>query len=158
MKNTWLVPVFLTFWLSLSYAQDIGTGMALEEGVADQQSGRYVLLTVKGRSMQSTSVPAMILDTLQGIVWVARDIQDDRPAWVKTDLGQNAGQSLSGRKYVGSVIQWQEGNFKAPAMVVDSEKGIVWTCPDITANPGSWVQIDFDKVTQKEVRGAELRY
>jgi hypothetical protein len=151
--------IFLT---NLALAQTVTSDVALNEPTApaidEQPDARYVLLMMKGRSIQNTRVPALILDSVQGIVWTCKSLQDDRPIWIKTDLGQNGGKSLSKKKYVARILEWQEANLRVPAAVLDTDEGKIWTCSDIIEDGDIWTQTDFKNLVQKEIRGTELRY
>jgi hypothetical protein len=61
------------------------------------QEGRYVLVMMTGRLIHNTRVPGIILDSYRGIVWTCQNLQDEKPLWVKTDLGQNGNKERPGR-------------------------------------------------------------
>jgi len=139
----------------LSAETGLGNAALDQPTTSEKQESRYVLLMVRGRSTQNTRVPALILDSVRGIVWTCRDLQDDRPAWIKTDLAQNA-QEPSSRKYIASILEWQEAtNLKVPAIILDKEEGATWTCSDIVLHGDTWIETDFKDDSQKEIRGAE---
>ncbi len=123
----------------------------------DENEGRFVMSMMRGRSTQNTSIPALILDSFQGIVWVCEDLENSRPIWLKTDLGQNK-EALSQKKYVGRILEWQEGNFKVPAIIIDTKEGTVWTCANVAGDGEVWNQTDFQNASQKEIRGTQLKY
>jgi hypothetical protein len=155
-----LTYLFSSIFLSNSVlAEPVISAAALDEPtLSEEQEARFVLLMMKGRAIQNTRVPALILDSVQGIIWICQSVQDDRPIWSKTDLGQNGNKPLSRKKYIGRILEWQEANLKVPAIVLDIDDGKAWTCSDIITNGDTWVLTDFKNVTQKEIRGTELKY
>lgn len=143
---------------NLLFAQTYSSNIALGEYTTTDESGdRFVLTMLKGRSTQNTSIPAVILDSFGGIVWVCEDLENSKPIWIKTDLGQNK-DPLSHKKYIARILDWQEGNFKVPAIVIDTEEGKAWTCPDVSDDGETWIQTDFQNTAQKELRGTQLKY
>lgn len=148
----------LIFINNFLFAQMSPSSIILDEYAAtDQSEGRFVLSMMKGRSTQNTSIPAMILDSFQGIVWVCEDLENSKPIWLKTDLGQNK-EPLSHKKYIARILEWQEGNFKVPAIIIDTEGGTVWTCANVAGDGDVWNQTDFQSALQKEIRGTQLKY
>ncbi|MFH0912665.1 MAG: hypothetical protein V1884_00045 [Candidatus Omnitrophota bacterium] len=134
------------------------TNTALDESVvSDEWEARYILLMMKGRSVQNTRVPVIILDSFQGIIWTCRNLQEDRPTWIRTDLGKNQ-EPLSRKKYTGRVLEWQDANSRMPAIILDTEGGKAWTCSDIITNGDIWVETDFKNVLRKEIRGTEVKF
>lgn len=149
----------LIFINNFLFAQTDASNIALNDYApsGDENEGRFVLSMMKGRSTQNTSIPALILDSFQGIVWVCEDLENSKPIWIKTDLGQNK-DPLSRKRYIARILEWQEGNFKVPAIVIDTEEGAVWTCPDVSGSGETWIQTDFQSAAQKELRGTQLKY
>ena len=107
------------------------------------QQGRYVLVMMTGRGTLNTRIPAMILDSYRGIVWTCQNLQDEKPLWVKTDLGQNGDKVMTKKKYIGRMLEWQDANLRMPAVVLDVEEGIVWNCPNIVDGKATWIQKDL---------------
>jgi len=160
-----IILLILAYLFSLIFPSklllaELGLGnAAVDESItSDTQEARYVLLMMKGRSLQNTRVPAIILDSVQGIVWTCKSLQEDRPIWIRTDLARNTDDSLSRKKYLASIPQWQEANAKVPAIVLDTDEGKTWTCSDIITNGDTWVQTDFKNALQKEIRGTEVKF
>ena len=112
------------------------------------QEGRYVLVMMSGRARENTRVPALVLDSYQGIVWTCQNLQDERPLWVKTDLGQNGNVEVGKKKYVAKMMEWQDADLRMPAVVMDVDAGITWTCPNIIDGKAIWIQKNL--LTSKE--------
>ncbi|MFC1708822.1 hypothetical protein ACFL2J_02005 [Candidatus Omnitrophota bacterium] len=117
----------------------------------EEQDGRYVLEMMEGRAIKNTRVPAMILDTVRGIAWTCQNLQDGKPLWVKADLGKNGNKSMTGKKYIGKMLMWQDSDLRMPAIVVDTEEGIVWTCQNIIDGKALWVEMDLKSGAEKEI-------
>jgi hypothetical protein len=115
----------------------------------DEQAGRYVLLVVGGanvayqRSYMITKTPALVLDSFLGIVWRCKNLQDDRPAWIKTELVKNKVPSRLAKKYIIKTIDYFGSEPKVPAVVLDVEEGKVWTCSDILDDVAPWIEKDL---------------
>ena len=62
------------------------------------QEGRYVVAMQYGRGTHNMRIPGMILDSYRGIVWTCQNLQDEKPLWVKTDLGQNGSKPMTKKK------------------------------------------------------------
>lgn len=117
----------------------------------ENDKGRYVFQMMTGRAIKNTRIPAVILDSVQGIVWTCQNLQDGKPLWVKTDLGQNGGKSLSKKKYIVKMLVWQDADLRMPAVVLDTEEGIVWTCPNIIDGKATWIQKDLKGGAEKTI-------
>ena len=96
-------------------------------------------------------VPAIVLDSTQGVVWVCKNIGKNDPVWVETDLGQNGNRKLSQKKYIAKMSEVGGFNSKIAATVLDVEKGIVWTCANIADEESAWIQKDLNSNTEKEI-------
>lgn len=112
------------------------------------QEGRYVLVMMNGRANANTRIPALVLDSHQGVVWSCQNLQDERPLWVRTDLGQNGSTSIGKKKYVAKMLEWQNADLRMPAVVLDVDLGITWTCPNIVDGKAIWIQKNL--LTDKE--------
>jgi len=112
------------------------------------QEGRYVVAMQYGRGTHNMRIPGMILDSYRGIVWTCQNLQDEKPLWVKTDLGQNGSKPMTKKKYIVRMMEWQDNDLRVPAMVVDTEDGKVWNCPNIVDGKAVWIQKNLqDDVT-----------
>ncbi|MDD4980527.1 MAG: hypothetical protein PHC54_04550 [Candidatus Omnitrophica bacterium] len=146
------------FSTGLALAQTNLSNIAIDDYAATgENEGRFTLLMMKGRSTQNTSIPGLILDSFQGIVWVCEDLENARPIWLKTDLARNK-DALSHKRYVARILEWQEGNFKVPAIIIDTEEGNIWTCANVAGDGDTWTQTDFKNATQQEIRGTQIKY
>ena len=110
------------------------------QSMENDETGRYVLAMMNGRAVTNNRVPAIVLDSVRGIIWTCQNLQDGKPLWVKTDLGQNGNKPMTKRKYIVKMLEWQDADLRMPAIVVDTEEGIVWTCPNIIDGRAVWVQ------------------
>ena len=125
---------------------------------AEMQEGRYVLVTVNKTTSYAGSytagmrkrTPAIVLDTYLGIVWRCQNIKDEKLLWIKTDLAKNSGQQPAKKKYVINVPPFTGEDNKIPAVVLDTETGKTWICPDIADERAGWVQTDLPKDISKE--------
>ncbi len=90
MRKLILLIVFCSVVLPLKLlnAEPIGN---------EEQKGRYVLEMMEGRAVVNNRVPAMILDSVRGIVWTCQNIQDGQPLWVKADLAKNGDKPMTKR-------------------------------------------------------------
>ena len=131
------------------------TGNIYAEMPGDQE-GRYVLKIMNGRAIKNTRVPALVLDSVRGVVWTCQNLQDGRPLWVKADLGQNGDKVLTGKKYVVKMLEWQDADLRMPAIVLNVDEGIVWTCQNIIDGKALWVQRDLTSGAEREISREEL--
>lgn len=123
-----------------------------EDGeVTLKEDGRYVLRIMYGRAIKNTRIPAVVLDQVRGIVWTCQNLQDGKPLWVKADLGQNGDKPLTRKKYVVKMLEWQDSDLRMPAIVLDIDEGITWTCQNIIDGKARWVQTDLKSGKAKEV-------
>jgi hypothetical protein len=122
----------------------------------EDEDGRYIVHIMNGRAMSNTRVPALVLDTVRGVVWTCQNLQDGKPLWVKADLGQNGDKSLTRRKYVVKMLEWQDADLRMPAIVLDIDEGIVWTCQNIIDGKARWVERDLTTGVEKEISREEL--
>ena len=107
------------------------------------QEGRYVLIMQNGRAISNTRVPAIILDSYRGIIWTCQNLQDGKPLWVKTDLGQNGNKPIEKKKYVARMLEWQDADLRMPAVVLDVDDGTVWNCPNVIDGRATWIKKDL---------------
>lgn len=107
------------------------------------QEGRYILTMMNGRAIINNRVPALILDSYRGIVWTCQNLQDEKPLWVRTDLGQNGNKTMTKKKYIARMLEWQDANLRMPGVVLDVEDGIVWNCPNIVDGKATWIRKDL---------------
>lgn len=130
-----------------------GVSLAEEESnrVIFKEDGRYVLRIMEGRAIRNTRIPALVLDQVMGIVWTCQNLQDGKPLWVKADLGQNGNKPLTRKKYVCKMLEWQDADLRMPAIVLDIEEGIVWTCQNIIDGKAMWIQRDLKSGAEKEI-------
>lgn len=153
-KNTVLTLLTFIFFGFFSsqyvFAEDDTSGYSTTE----MQEGRYVLVTVyKGTGYTRTlqrKMPVIVLDSYLGIAWRCQDIKDEKPLWIKSDLGKNSDKQLSKRKYVISIPPYSGEDNKIPAIVLDIEEGKSWICSDIVSESAKWVETDLPKDITKE--------
>ncbi len=118
--------------------------------------GRYILRIMNGRAIKNTRVPALVLDSVRGIVWTCQNLQDGRPLWVKADLGQNGDKVMTEKRYVVKMLEWQDADLRMPAIVLDRDEGIVWTCQNIIDGRALWIQRDLTSGAEAEISREEL--
>ena len=123
---------------------------------SQMQEGRYVLVTVNkvrgyaGTQTLQKKTPAIVLDSYLGIVWRCQDTKNEKPLWIKTDLGKNSDKQLSKKKYIISIPPYSGEDYKIPAIVLDMEEGKSWTCADIVSESAKWVLTDLPKDIKQE--------
>ena len=124
---------------------------------SQMQEDRYVLVTVNkvrgyntGTQTLQKKTPAIVLDSYLGIVWRCQDIKNEKPLWIKTDLGKNSDKQLSKKKYIINIPTYTGEDYKIPAIVLDMEEGKSWTCADIVSESAKWVLTDLPKDIKKE--------
>lgn len=122
----------------------------------DYQDGRYSLQMIEGRAVVNIRTPAMVLDRVRGIVWTCQNLQDGKPLWVKADLGQNGDAILTKKKYVAKMLMWQGADLRMPAIVLDTESGIVWSCQNVIDGKALWVQMNLTTGASKEINREEV--
>jgi hypothetical protein len=148
-----IVPALLVIISVLIFGiQAVGA----ESESAYNDNGQYILRMMEGRGVVNNRVPAIVLDQVRGIVWTCQNLQDGRPLWVKADLGQNGDKPMNDKKYVLGMLQWQDADLRMPAIVLDIEKGITWTCQNIIDGNAMWVQTDLKSGEEKEVSRVEI--
>lgn len=139
-----LVSVFLVF-VTFAYA---------EEPAEQSGEGRYVLLIAGDQGVAPRTaprfVPALVLDSWQGIVWRCRDLQDIKPVWIKADLGKNGDNPIGHKRYILKIADTIGSKYLFPAIVLDTEGGRVWTCYDVTIEEAKWETRDLPKEAVKE--------
>ncbi len=104
------------------------------------QQGRYVLVMMTGRAVLNTRIPAVVLDSYRGVVWTCQNIQDEEPLWVKTDLAQNGDVPMDKKRYIARMLEFQDANLRMPAVVLDTDEGKVWNCPNVVDGKSRWVE------------------
>ncbi len=129
----------LIMWMVLFMA---GSAFA-EPFTSESGGGRYELVMMNGRAVVNNRVPAIVLDTVRGIVWTCQNLQDGKPLWVKTDLGRNGDKPMTGKRYIVRMLQWQDADLRMPAVVLDTEEGAVWNCPNVIDGKATWVETDL---------------
>jgi len=137
-KITKLVVVVFMFVLCCMLSNTFA-----ETSSNELQEGRYILTMMNGRAIINNRVPALILDSYRGVVWTCQNLQDEKPLWVRTDLGQNGNRVMDKKKYVARMLEWQDANLRMPGVVLDVEDGIVWNCPNIVDGKATWIQKDL---------------
>ncbi|MGE5197931.1 MAG: hypothetical protein ACM3IL_05440 [Deltaproteobacteria bacterium] len=122
----------------------------------DQGDARYVIKMVKGstgtfgRTYGGAKTPAVVLDTATGIVWRCANLQEEKPLWIKTDLGKNGNQPPGQKKYMLQMLEWPSTELKIPAVVIDVEEGKVWTCSNLLEEGSPWTENDLIKGAKSE--------
>jgi hypothetical protein len=138
------------------------TGALAQYPVPSDQEGRYVLMVVGGanvayqRSYMVSKTPALVLDRALGVVWHCKNLQDDKPKWVKTDLAKNSDKNRLTRKYILKTLDYFGSEPKVPAVVLDIEEGKVWTASNILDDTVIWVLTDLVQEDKRE--GSKYRY
>jgi hypothetical protein len=107
------------------------------------QEGRYILIMMTGRATINIRIPAMVLDSYNGIVWTCQNLQDGKPLWVKVDLAKNGDKQITKKKYIARMLEFQDADLRMPAIVLDIEEGIVWNCPNIVDGKATWIKKDL---------------
>ena len=130
---------------------------AQTENTLAEEDGRYQLVLTTGRAAVNTRAPALVLDKMLGIVWTCKNIQDEKPVWIKNILTQNTEQS-SRKKYTARILQIDYNvtadastppgfrGYKIPAIVIDIDEGNVWTCPNLIGDKIIWISKDLKEV------------
>ena len=153
--------VILALWVFIFYLVFSGHYVFAEydtsaNSTSQMQEGRYVLVTVNkaggytGARVSQKKTPAIVLDSYLGIVWRCQDTKNEKPLWIKTDLGKNSDRQLSKKKYVISIPAYTGEGYKIPAIVLDMEEGKSWTCADIVSESAKWVLTDLPKDIKQE--------
>ena len=153
--------VILALWVFIFYLVFSGHYVFAEydtsaNSTSQMQEGRYVLVTVNkaggytGARVSQKKTPAIVLDSYLGIVWRCQDTKDEKPLWIKTDLGKNSDRQLSKKKYVISIPTYTGEGYKIPAIVLDMEEGKSWTCADIVSESAKWALTDLPKDIKQE--------
>lgn len=151
----------LALWVLISFLVFSGHYVFAEYGTSgystsQMQEGRYVLVTVNkvsgytGARVLQKKTPAIVLDSYLGIVWRCQDIKNEKPLWIKTDLGKNSDKQLTNRRYVINIPPYTGEDYKIPAIVLDMEEGKSWVCSDIVSESANWVLTDLPKDINKE--------
>ena len=157
MKRMVLLVLVSVFSLSLSghvvLANPFTGG---DKSAKSHGRGRYILKIMNGRAIRNTRVPALVLDSVMGVVWTCQNLQDGKPLWVRADLGQNGDESLTRKKYVVKMLEWQDADLRMPAIVLDIDKGIVWTCQNIVDGKAMWIQRDLTSGASMEITREEI--
>ncbi|MFH1458713.1 MAG: hypothetical protein ABIG31_06110 [Candidatus Omnitrophota bacterium] len=150
--------LFLPFLLCALFLN--AKAAAENPAVDNQDEGRYVLLVVGGanvayqRSYIVSKTPALMLDSALGIVWRCKNLQEDRPVWIKTDLAKNKGVARLGKRYTVKALDYFGSEQKVPAVVLDTEEGKIWTCSNLLDDVAPWVQKDL----VQEAKEPESKY
>ncbi len=145
--------VMITMFFSIC----VYNSVSAETITNELQEGRYVLIMMNGRAIVNNRVPGMILDSYKGIVWTCQNLQDGKPLWVKTDLGQNGDKLMIKKRYIAKMLEWQDADLRMPAVVLDTDDGIVWNCPNIVDGKATWIQKELNKNLQEEAKTDEKK-
>ena len=149
MKKVYLLITFVFFITNFTLAESSFVGKDNE--LTLKESGRYVLRIMKGRALSNNRIPAIVLDQVRGIVWTCQNLQDGKPLWVRADLGQNGDKPLTRKKYVAEMLEWQDADLRMPAIILDVDEGITWTCQNIIDGKAMWIQTNLKSGEEKEV-------
>lgn len=126
----------------------IGMLMGFPNGVKAQSmippEGRYVIAMQTGRAVKNTRIPALVLDSYRGVIWTCQNLQDGKPLWVMVDLAKMGSAPVNRKKFVVRMLEWQDADLRMPAMVMDIEDGIVWTCPNIVDGKATWIETNLN--------------
>ena len=149
MKKIYSLCFIILFFLTVNK-------VLAQPAVDNDQNDRYVVKIMNGRAIKNTRVPAIVLDSVQGIVWTCQNLQDGKPLWVKADLGNNGDKVLTKKKYVVKMLEWQDSDLRMPAIVLDVDEGIVWTCQNIIDGKAIWIQRDLKTGAEAEISREEI--
>jgi hypothetical protein len=154
-KKTVVIFMMLMFVIcSLAFSQP--NLYSDESKFTIKEDGRYVLRIMNGRALQNNRIPALVLDQVRGIVWTCQNLQDGKPLWVKADLGRNGDTPLTRKKYVVKMLEWQDADLRMPAIVLDIDEGVTWTCQNIIDGKAMWIQTDLKSGEEREVSRESL--
>jgi hypothetical protein len=128
----------------------LGAKAFAEPNFSESDAGRYVLLMTKADNSKK-QIPAMVLDSAQGVVWVCKDVSSADPVWIETDLGQNGDKELFVKKYAANMLEVKGKELKVAATVLDTEEGIIWTCANLANDDAAWIQKDLKSNSAKEI-------
>jgi len=152
-KTILALLAFIFFWFFSNYYVFAEDGISAES-TSQMQEGRYVLVTISRETGYTRTpqrkMPVIVLDSYMGIAWRCQDIKDEKPLWIKNDLGKNSDKQLSKKKYIVSIPPYSGEDNKIPAIVLDIEEGKSWTCSDIVSESAKWVPTDLPKDINKE--------
>lgn len=148
MRNL-IVFMFLINILVIALPAD--NACAEDNKMVWKEDGRYVMRIMHGRAVKNTRIPAVVLDQIRGIAWTCQNLQDGKPLWVRADLGQNGNKELTRKKYVIRMLEWQDANLRMPAIVLDIDNGITWTCQNIIDGQALWVESNLVSGEEKEI-------
>ena len=122
--------------------------------------GRYVVVMVDGSigstgGRTATKTPAVVLDSVLGIVWNCDNLQTESAKWYKTDLAKNGDNTGSSKRYVIKILDLPSAEPKIPGIVLDIQEGKVWTCPNLIDASPIWVSSDLvNDVKESMVSGS----
>jgi hypothetical protein len=133
----------------------IQSNVSAETVTNELQEGRYILVMMNGRAVVNIRIPAIVLDSYSGIIWTCQNLQDGKPLWVKTDLGQNGDNQMTKKKYIARMLEWQDADLRMPAVVLDIDDGIVWNCPNVIDGKATWIKKDLKPDLPKEAKTNE---
>jgi len=150
------IAMFVLLINVLAAACPIINVFAEENEMVWKEDGRYVLRIMHGRAIKNTRIPALVLDQVRGIVWTCQNLQDGKPLWVRADLGENGEEKLSRKKYVVKMLEWQDNDLRMPAIVLDIDSGVVWTCQNIIDGKATWVESNLISGAEKEISREEI--
>lgn len=156
MKCKFAVLVFLAFFVCVVFGQSVCFSEDKPTRFTFEEDGRYIVRIMNGRAIRNTRIPAVVLDQVKGIVWTCQNLQDGVPLWVKADLGQNGDKPLTRKKYTIKMLEWQDADLRMPAIVLDIDEGIVWTCQNIIDGKALWVQKDLKSGEQRKITREEI--
>ncbi len=153
MKKILVISFFV-----LVNCMSLASNVAAEEekSFVLKEDGRYVLRIMHGRAVANNRIPALVLDQVRGIIWTCQNLQDGKPLWVRADLGQHGDKPMTRKRYVVKMLEWQDADLRMPAIVLDIEKGIVWTCPNIIDGRAQWIQTNLKSGEEREVSRESL--
>jgi len=142
------IALLATFLFILVFLDEEGFA---EPGLSAIGGGRYLLLMGKASVAANKQVSAIVLDSIQGIVWVCQDVRANEPTWIETDLGCNGDKELSQQKYVIKMVESEYDDSAITASVLDTQQGIVWTCSNVIDKEAAWIQKDLKSNLEKQI-------
>jgi len=123
-----------------------------EYETSETQEGRYALVIVNKEAVYTRTLqkrlPAIILDSYLGIVWRCPDVQDEKPLWIKTDLGKNSDKQRTRKKYVINIPIYTGDTLKIPAIVLDIEESTVRMNFGVNTSPFAGLEGEFKTARQ----------
>lgn len=120
-----------------------------------QDEGRYIMLLPEppngyGARTSYRKVPAIVLDSWQGIVWRCINLEDESPVWIKNELDNNTLPS-SRKRYTARISNLSGPELRISALIINTEEGKAWNCINITQEDAKWIFTDLTKTMPRKI-------